>query len=100
MCLTSRCIPYYQTLAALRRVNPVLTAGDLRMLFADDAAGVVAYGRKTTQQAALVVLNRSDQDRTVTIPVVGYLPDGLGAQHQVRCGKRCTRCCISSGYEW
>ena len=68
---------HYQTLAALRRNNPVLTAGDLRMLFADDAAGVVAYGRKTTQQAALVVLNRSDQDQTVTIPVAGYLPDGV-----------------------
>ncbi len=91
---------HYQTLAALRRDNPVLTAGDLRVLFADDAAGVVAYGRKTTQQAALVVLNRSDQDQTVTIPVAGYLPDGVSAQHQVRCGQRCTRCCISSGYEW
>ena len=68
---------HYQTLAALRRDNPVLTAGDLRMLFADDAAGVVAYGRKTTQQAALVALNRSDQDQTVTIPVAGYLPDGV-----------------------
>ena len=68
---------HYQTLAALRRNNAVLTTGDLRMLLADDAMGVVAYGRKTTSQAALIVLNRSNQDQTVTIPVEGYLPNGL-----------------------
>jgi len=68
---------HYQTLANLRQQNPVLTAGDLRVLFADDPAGTVAYGRKTTSQAALVVINRSDVIRTVTVPVAGYLPDGL-----------------------
>jgi len=68
---------HYQTLAALRRDHAVLTAGDLRILLADDSAGVVAYGRKLPKQAALVVLNRSDQDQMVTIPVAGYLPGGL-----------------------
>src|SRR4030095_3764465 len=37
----------YQTLANIRRQNPVLTDGDIRILQADDAADVVAYGRKT-----------------------------------------------------
>ncbi len=70
-------LSHYQALAGLRAQNTVLTQGDLRMLLADDAAGTVAYGRKTGAQAAVVVLNRSDQVTTVDIPVVGYLPDGL-----------------------
>ncbi len=68
---------HYQTLASLRSQNNVLTAGDLKVLLADDSAGTVAYGRKTTSQAALVVINRGAQIQTVNIPVVGYLPDGL-----------------------
>jgi len=68
---------HYQTLTALRRGNPALVGGDLRMLLADDAKTTVVYGRKTTGQAALVIINRSDSDQTVNIPVGGYLPDGL-----------------------
>ncbi len=68
---------HYQALAKLRKQNPALTDGDIRVLLADDAANVVAYGRKTTAQAALVVINRSDQAQTVTIALDGYLPDGL-----------------------
>lgn len=68
---------HYQTLADLRKANPALTGGDLRILLADDAAGTVAYGRKTAEQAVLVVINRSEEARTVTVPVSGYLPDGI-----------------------
>ncbi|HEY3312100.1 MAG TPA: alpha-amylase family glycosyl hydrolase [Anaerolineales bacterium] len=68
---------HYQTLARIRKQVTALTAGDLRMLLADDSAGTVAYGRKTTSQAALVVINRSPDAHTVSIPVAGYLPDGL-----------------------
>ncbi len=68
---------HYQALAGLREDNTVLTNGDLRVLLADDAAGTVAYGRKTGSQAAIVALNRSDQAVTVNIPVAGYLPEGI-----------------------
>jgi len=68
---------HYQTLASLRKNNSALTAGDFRVLLTDDAAETVAYGRKTDNQAALVVINRSAQAQTVTIPVSGYLPDGV-----------------------
>jgi len=68
---------HYQALAGLRRQYPVLTNGDLKVLLADDAAETVAYGRKTTDQAALVVINRSSAARTISIPVAGYLPDGV-----------------------
>ena len=69
-------LQHYTTLARLRRNQAALTAGDLRVLLADDAAGTVAYGRKAPNQAAIVALNRSDQPRTLTIPVAGYLPEG------------------------
>ncbi len=67
---------YYGSLATIRRANPALTQGDLRMLLADDASGVVAYGRKTTRQAAVVVVNRGLSAWTGGIPVSGYLPEG------------------------
>jgi glycosidase len=38
---------HYQALNTLRSTNNVLTDGDFKVLLADDAAGVVAYGRKT-----------------------------------------------------
>ncbi len=66
---------HYQALAALRAQNAALTDGDIRMLLADDATDVVAYGRKTNDQAAVIVINRSSQSQSVAIPVAGYLPD-------------------------
>lgn len=68
---------HYQMLSGLRKFNSVLTAGDLQVLLADDVAGVVAYGRKTGAQAAIIAINRSNQVCTVDIPVAGYLPNGL-----------------------
>ncbi|HEY3313173.1 MAG TPA: alpha-amylase family glycosyl hydrolase [Anaerolineales bacterium] len=68
---------HYQALTGLRKQFTALTAGDLRMLLADDAAGTLAYGRKTTSQAALVVVNRSPDPHSVSIPLAGYLPNGL-----------------------
>ena len=52
------------------------------MLLADDGAGVVAYGRKTAAQGALVVVNSSREARTVSVPVGGYLPDGLALAYR------------------
>lgn len=69
---------HYQALATLRSSNNVLVNGDLDILLADDFSGVVAYGRKTANQAAVVVINKSADPRTVEIPVAGYLPDGVG----------------------
>ncbi len=68
---------HYQTLATLRKQNTALTAGDLQVLLADDSAGTLAFGRKTTSQAAIVVINRSTNPHTVQIPVGGYIPDGI-----------------------
>jgi hypothetical protein len=69
-------LAHYQALAGLRDNVPALVDGDLRMLLANDGDGTVAYGRKTTEQAAVVALNRSGEARNVSIPVSGYVPDG------------------------
>jgi glycosidase len=69
---------HYQSLAILRQQNAVLRGGDLRILLADDAADVVAYGRKTTSQAAIVLINKGTAAQTTSIPVAGFLPDGVG----------------------
>ena len=67
---------YYKQLTSLRAAHPALRNGELRFLLADDAAGTVAYGRKAGNDAVVVALNSSRQERTLTIPVAGYLPDG------------------------
>ena len=68
---------HYFTLNLLRRSQPVLVNGDFKVLLADDANQLVAYGRKTEKQAALVIVNRGDTEQAFTIPVAGYLPDGV-----------------------
>jgi fibronectin type 3 domain-containing protein len=67
---------HYRALAQVRRDVPALTAGDFRILLADDSAGTVAFGRKTTSSAAIVAVNRSGSAQSLDIPVSGYIPDG------------------------
>ena len=55
----------------------MLVNGDFKVLLANDASGVVAYGRKTLSQAAIVIINRSDDPQSGPISVAGYLPDGV-----------------------
>jgi len=69
-------LAYYTALAKARDDVAALTDGDLRILAADDAGGTVAYGRGTTSQAAVVIVNRSASAQTGAIPVAGWLPDG------------------------
>ncbi|HLB44685.1 MAG TPA: alpha-amylase family glycosyl hydrolase, partial [Candidatus Limnocylindrales bacterium] len=67
----------YQALAALRLSTPALTDGDLRfLLVGTDDEDTIAYGRRTSSDAAIIALNRSDQEQTVRIPVAGFAPDG------------------------
>lgn len=66
----------YTALAGLRTEIAPLRDGALRFLLADDVAGAVAYGLSTDARAAIVAINRSDAERTVAIPVAGWLPDG------------------------
>ncbi len=69
-------LAHYRGLTQLRAEHPSLRGGGLRFLLADDSAGTVAYGRKLGNDAVVVALNSSEQERTLRIPVAGYLPDG------------------------
>ncbi|MBI5354260.1 MAG: alpha-glucosidase C-terminal domain-containing protein [Chloroflexi bacterium] len=68
---------HYQTLNKLRKDQSVLVNGDFKVLLADDASQLLAYGRKTDNQGAVVLINRSEQAQTFSIPLAGYLPDGI-----------------------
>jgi glycosidase/chitodextrinase len=67
---------YYKSLTKMRKDNEVLRAGQLQFLFADDSTGVLAYGRKSGDHAAIVVINASSESHTVHVPVAGFLPGG------------------------
>ena len=67
---------HYANLSLARRMSEALMRGSFQALLADDDANVVAYGRKTDAQAAVVAVNRGDQPRTVSVPVAGFLPNG------------------------
>ena len=54
----------------------MLRDGTLVPLQTDDAAGTVAYGRKTSSQAAIVAIDKGDTATTVAVPVTGFVPDG------------------------
>lgn len=69
---------HYTTLSQVRKASGALTSGDISVLLANDADDTLAYARKTGSQAAIVAINRSDQQRTLTIPVGGFVPDGTG----------------------
>jgi len=68
---------HYTALNALRKTQSVFVNGDFKMLLADDATQLIAYGRKTDKQVALVIVNRSDSAQNFTVPVTGYLPNGI-----------------------
>lgn len=67
---------YYKSLAQLRTNDPTLVNGDFRVLAVNDNDGSVAYGRKTNQRAVIVAFNRSDSEKTLNVPVKGFVPGG------------------------
>ena len=83
-------LAHYTALAALRDKVKALTDGDFRILSANDATQTVAYGRRSADSTAIVVLNRSDVERTVSIPVGGYLPDGISLARRFGVGNAAT----------
>jgi glycosidase len=68
---------HYRGLIAVRKQVNALRAGDLRVLLADDDKETVAIGRKTGTQAAITIVNRSTSSQTISVPVSGYIHDGV-----------------------
>jgi glycosidase len=68
---------WYAILGQLRADHPALRDGDLRILLADDDAGILAFGRRTGEEAAITVLNLADTDAAdVRVDVEDWLPAG------------------------
>ncbi len=68
---------HYQKLAQLRAANPVLRDGELTFVLTDDANRTLAYLLRTSNQAALVAINRSESAQILSIDVSGRLPDAV-----------------------
>jgi cyclomaltodextrinase len=68
-------LAYVQRCIALRKAHPALRRGDFTWLFVGH--GVVAYGRRLESETLLVVLNNGHHWVTVSVPVEGYLDDGI-----------------------
>lgn len=68
---------HYHAVMAARKATPALRTGDFRILVADDDHETIAFGRKTGTQAALLLLNRSQQQQTINVPLSGYIHDGV-----------------------
>jgi glycosidase len=60
---------FYQRAIAIRRKLPELREGFFHGVLCDDAAGVYAFARDLGGRHAYVVLNRSSENRTVSVPV-------------------------------
>ncbi|MBW7885692.1 MAG: alpha-amylase, partial [Caldilineaceae bacterium] len=65
---------HYATLTNLREQNAVFRDGVLDFLVTDDANRTVAYLMRTPTQAAIVAINRSNEAKTVEIPLDGKVP--------------------------
>jgi glycosidase len=86
-------LDHYTLLLGTRNDHAALRTGSLDILLADDDSGTFAYGRKLADHsdAAVVVVNRSDNTQSVVLEVAGYLPVGAqladvldgGASHAV-----------------
>jgi glycosidase len=72
-------IAYYSRLATIRRSLPALRGGSLTTLLTD--ANVYAFARVAApNKPVIVVLNKSGQERDVSIPVRGLYPNGTELQ--------------------
>jgi glycosidase/fibronectin type 3 domain-containing protein len=69
-------LAHYQQLGQLRQQHSFLRTGAWDTLLLDDA-GLIVYGRKDASGAAIIAVNRSDQEQTVSFDASGYLPWGM-----------------------
>jgi glycosidase/fibronectin type 3 domain-containing protein len=68
---------HYRALTQLRQSNPVFRSGELTFLLADDEHRTLAYLMRTADAAAVVAVNRSDEEQQLTIDVSGLLPSSV-----------------------
>jgi glycosidase len=90
-------LAHYRALGTLRHDVAALTAGDFRILLTDDAKGVVAYGRKTGSQAAIVLVNRGGSPARLDVPLGDYLPNGVAFTTRYAVGSGGSTAATASG---
>jgi glycosidase len=76
-------LAFYKQVIALRHAHPALRAGDFETLLTDDTADVWAFVRSDAGEQIIVVLNASDTQRVVHIP----LPAGSPSTWRVLLGE-------------
>ncbi len=64
-------LAYYREIIALRNAHPALRTGSIRTILTDDEQNVMAFIRENDTEEIAVVLNASDRDATVTLPLDG-----------------------------
>ena len=69
-------LAHYQLLTGLRNEHSFLRTGSFDRLYTHNDDGTYAYGRKDATGAAVVAVNRSAEARSLTIDLIGYIPEG------------------------
>jgi glycosidase len=62
-------LAFYRQIIGLRNAHPALRTGSFHTLLTDDRADVWAFLRRDHDEQLVIVLNASDQDRRVTVPL-------------------------------
>jgi glycosidase len=71
---------YYKQLIRVRRENKALRQGDFMTLVVDDQARVYGFTRTLEENEVVVLLNNSDVQHTVRIPLKGTFRDALNGK--------------------
>lgn len=69
-------VMYYQSLTQLRHHNSALREGSVQTLLADAEQGLYGFGRKTEEQAAVVLVNRQSTAAAAAVNLAGFVPEG------------------------
>lgn len=65
----------YKKASEIRNNNEVLRTGDIKAAYAQ--GDVIAYARKNTTKAGLVIINKGTTDAAIDANVAGFIPNGV-----------------------
>lgn len=66
-------LEHYKKVGKIRENNKVLQLGDVKSAYAED--DIMAFARKLEDDAAIVIINRGDTEKTIAADVEDYLRD-------------------------
>ena len=69
-------LEFYKKVITIRKAHPALRRGSYVRLYASASLGIYAFLRQMDRQQIVVVLNNSESDYSVDVPVRGHLADG------------------------